>query len=63
MRRSSKTYLKHPQRKKTEGMCVPFTTTISGSGQVSAIYVTVKGLTQKEIPIGEDDEASKAGII
>ena len=49
--------------KKTEGMRVRLTTTISGSGQVSAIYVTIKGLTQKEIPIREGDEASKAGII
>ena len=49
--------------KSTEGMRVRLTTSINGAGQVAAVYVTVRGLSQKEIPIREDDEASKAGII
>eukprot|EP00957_Ditylum_brightwellii_P018468 1389334-Ditylum_brightwellii.AAC.1 len=55
--------LKHHLKKRQQGMRARLTTSINGAGQVSAIYVAIRGLAQREILIREDDEDSKAGIV
>eukprot|EP00957_Ditylum_brightwellii_P022006 1659964-Ditylum_brightwellii.AAC.1 len=46
-----------------KGMCVRLTTTINTLGQVTNLYLTVKGLKTKELPIHDNNEDRKAGVV
>ena len=55
-RRFQNLYNTDTGNKKVNGMRFRLTTTINAAGQLSRIYVTIKGLSEKELPIKENDD-------
>jgi hypothetical protein len=56
-------YTTATQSSRKPGMRVRLTTTISAGGQVANIYVTVHGLSSKELPIQEGNGGSRDRFI